>query len=285
LRVVSDTAATIRARHPTDAEPIGNDQPVPVEIRPLIAAINDLLLRVGNAQRSQKRFVANAAHQLRTPVSSLQVQIDRALLERDPEGRVAALRHVESAIRRLGRLLHQLLMLARVEPDSQARLELSSCDLTQVAKETVELHDSAAVASHCDLGYAGPVEDVVVRGESALLNELLRNLVENAMQYGGPGTHITIRVETDPPRLMVEDDGPGISPAERDRVLERFYRSPGTAGSGCGLGLAIVQEIAGRHGGTVSIAGGANGRGTRVTVAFPDTKASARQTLTMVGES
>jgi two-component system, OmpR family, sensor histidine kinase TctE len=284
LRAVSDTAAVIRARDPLAVDPVHASSTTPVEIEPLIAAINDLLQRVEAAQLAQQRFVANAAHQLRTPVSALQVQIERALLERDAQGRATALVHVKGAVKRLGRLLHQLLMLARVEPDGQARLSFGACDLTSVARRSVERHDAAAVAAGCDLGYAGPSSNVMIRGEPTLLDEMLSNLIENALQYGGRGARVTVGVQDDPPRLWVEDDGPGIAPSERGSVFDRFYRSAGSVGNGCGLGLAIVKEIAERHHSTVSLDTGPDGHGTRVTITYIRIKAGRPTDVAMASQ-
>lgn len=268
LKVVSETAAQIRCRDPGDMAPVVMTGGTPAEMAPLVAAINDLLSRVEKAQQAQQRFLANAAHQLRTPVATLQVQIERALREREPDRRALALAHVGEAIKRLGHLLHQLLTLAQVEPDSQSGVALIRCDLVALAKDCIERHVDEAVAADCDLGYMGPDGRVEVFAAATLVHEMLANLIDNALQYGRPGGRVTVTVADGPPRLWVEDDGPGIAPSESERVWDRFYRVSGSPGFGCGLGLAIVREIAERHAAIVTLESGSGNRGTRVTIFF-----------------
>ncbi len=275
LRVVSATAAAIRARTPGDMSPVALPDPAPAEMQPLVSAINDLLARVEQGQRAQQRFLANAAHQLRTPVATLQIQIERALREQDDAGRIKALRHVDEAIKRLGHLLHQLLTLAKLEPDGHAAGDVEPCDLVALVKDSVERHVDTALRFGCDLGYAGPDDAVSACAAPMLVHEILVNLLENACQYA-PGGHVTVSVADQPPRLIVEDDGPGIPPAEREHVWDRFYRIPGSPGFGCGLGLPIVREMAQRQGASVTIDDAQQHRGTRVVVTF----AAARRSET-----
>jgi two-component system sensor histidine kinase TctE len=263
---VSAATAAIRARDPCDLGPVALPKPAPAEIEPLIGAINDLIIRVDQAQRAQRRFVANAAHQLRTPVTTLQVQVERALRERDPEERATALAHVDVAVKRVSHLLHKILALARAAPDRPDALAFAPCDLADAAMRAVETRVDEALSRGRDLGYAAPSSPVIVEADATMLDELLANLIENALQYGG--RHITVGVADDPPGLYVEDDGPGISRSEREKVWERFYRIPGSPGFGCGLGLPIVREIADRHGASLSLDSAADGTGTRVTIVF-----------------
>jgi two-component system sensor histidine kinase TctE len=241
--------------------------PAPAEMQPLVSAINELLARAAQGQRAQQRFLANAAHQLRTPVATLQVQIERALREQDDGGRTTALRHVDDAIKRLGHLLHQLLTLAKLEPDGQSTIAPEACDLVALAKDSVERFVDRALSCDCDLGYSGPDGTVRAHAAPILVHEMLVNLLENACQYA-PGGHVTVSVADDPPRLIVEDDGPGIPAAERERVWDRFYRIPESAGFGCGLGLPIVQEMARLQGATVSLDAAGEHGGTRVVITF-----------------
>lgn len=268
LTVVAATTAAIRSRNPLDLRPVSLSAPAPAEIAPLIVAINDLMSRVDQAQRAQQRFVANAAHQLRTPVATLQVQVERALREPDAAGQKTALAHVDLAVKRLSHLLHQILTLARVERDGDNRITHGPCNLGEIAASAVESHIDDALTRGCDLGYAGPPGTVIVDAQALLLKEALGNLIENALHYAGAGLHVTVGAHDGPPRLFVEDNGPGIPATERDRVWERFYRIPGTPGFGCGLGLAIVKEIADRHGATVSLEAAQGDSGTRVTITF-----------------
>ncbi|GAA0718464.1 sensor histidine kinase [Dokdonella soli] len=243
--------------------------PVPLEVRPLVHALNRLFETVREAADAQQQFLANAAHQLRTPLGGIMAQLD--LLARDPAAaavreRVLALRE---GSRRAAHTANRLLALARAEPSALVAGDIRSVDLRALVADAVAAQLDRALAAHIDLG----VEAEVVRVPASdwLLRELLANLVDNALTYTPIGGRITLRCgnEGDGAFLEVEDDGPGIPPAERARVLERFYRAPGAPGNGCGLGLAIVDEIARLHGAHLVIAGGAEGRGTRIRLRFP----------------
>jgi len=173
----------------------------------------------------------------------------------------------------LRHLAHQLLMLARAEPVGSEALTLRPLDLAALAREVLGNWTDAAIEAAVDLGYEGPPGGVRVRGEPHLLQELIGNLVDNAMRYGGRGARVTVIVADSDgqggARLEVEDDGPGIPEAERPRVLERFYRRPGADGEGSGLGLSIAREIVNRHGAHMRIESGTDGKGTRIVVDFP----------------
>ena len=168
----------------------------------------------------------------------------------------------------LARMANQLLALARAEPGAQAG-ETTSLDLAAEVGELVDANVHAALAADVDLGYE--LEPAPVRGNATLLRELATNLIDNALRYGGCGARVTVRtfVEAGHAVFEVEDDGPGIPPAERERVLERFYRLDDSPGPGSGLGLAIVKEIATLHGAELSLHDGAQGRGLRARVRFP----------------
>jgi len=269
LRPLADLAEQIRRRHADDLEPLPTD--VPIEVAPLTAALNRLFAELDEAQRAQQRFIADAAHQLRTPLATLQVQAERALRERDPAAGAEAVGSVLSATRRLGHLVHQLLTLARVEPAGATR-SFADCDLAALARETTAHWVPAALEAGADLGYAGPASGIAVPGDPLLLRELLNNLVDNALKYARSPQrecHVTVGVEDGAsPCLWVEDDGPGIPAEAREYVLERFSRLPGSGAAGSGLGLAIVREIAARHGATVVVDAAAGDAGTRIAVNF-----------------
>lgn len=267
LSVVDAIARAIRERDPLDRRAVPVPAAAPSEIEPLIVALNDLIIRVNQARESQQRFVANAAHQLRTPVATLQIQIERAMRERDPREQAVALAHVETAVRRLGHLLHQLLMLAKVEPGAKERLQFVPCNLADVAHDVLERFVDRSVQASVDLGLAAPERPVTVMAERTLVAELLVNLVDNSLLYGRPGGRVTVGVVDVPPTLYVEDNGPGIPPHDREHAGDRFFRGAGAGGSGCGLGLAIVREIADLHGASVTIED-PDGGGTRVSVRF-----------------
>jgi len=246
------------------------ERDVPEEVRPLTRAINGLLAHLGDAFDSQRRFIADAAHQLRTPLAGLAAWVDRALRAPDMETVKPALRQLEISSHRATRLVNQLLALARAEPSAKPQLDFAMIDLSLLARRVCRDWVPQALAQHVDLGYSGPDSGVLVRGHDLLLDEMLSNLVDNAINYGGSGGSITVRLTRGPsPALSVEDEGPGIPVGERALVIERFYRIAGTPGTGCGLGLAIGQEIARAHGATLEITQPETGRGTLVSIRFP----------------
>lgn len=218
----------------------------PRELHPAVDAFNTLIGRMTQAQAQQQRFVANAAHQLRTPLAALTVQLESAL--REPEGpvRQGALEHVVNGMGRLTHVTRQILMLNRSESAAEGALSKVPLDLASLCREVLEAHADDAIARGIDLGYEGPDHGVLIQGESQLLRELLANLVDNALRYGRQGGMVTVSLQTSPLALQVDDDGDGIPASERERVLERFYRLAHEI-EGCGLGLAIVGEIASRH--------------------------------------
>ena len=260
-------ARTVDSRARDDQTQLPVDD-VPREAKPLIDAFNGLLVRLGVVLDAQQRFIADAAHQLRTPLAALKVQLERALRERDPELHQQALQQVVASVERSARLTNQLLLLARAEPGVSSR-HVARLDLRQLAFDVGSLWVPRALHGGRDLGFAGAETPVWVDGDAVLLGELINNLLDNALRYGG--TLITLRVEDGvAPLLVVEDNGAGIPESERERVFERFHRVPGSGGEGSGLGLAIVREIALNHGARV-ILESPKGGGTRVKLCFPAT--------------
>ena len=268
LATLDETASQLRRYKPDGLVPLRDDQDVPSEVRPLIGAINQLIEKLAEARGAQQRFVANAAHQLRTPLAALQVQTERALRETNPQRHGEALGDIAKAVSRMRHLTQQLLTLSRSDPSSQGILQMNTVDLAQLARAELERWADQAIARNIDLGYEGPDTGVLVSGEQQLLGELLGNLVDNAIRYGKTGGRITVGVTSDPVTLFVEDDGPGIQPAERERVFEPFYRPRHSTSGGCGLGLTIAREIAARHGAQLTIGDPPQARGTRVEVVF-----------------
>ena len=257
----------IRKRSPRDLRPI-EPALAPLESRPLIEALNQLLVQVEEANRNQQRFLANAAHQLRTPLAGLQAHAELALAQPVPEQARAEMEQVRKATMRTARLANQLLALARAEPGGHAE-EPAPVDLKALVESNADEWVHRALERDQDLGFE--LEAVTVPGYVVLLGEALNNLVHNSIEYLPRAGHITVRTgRRDGAAFMeVEDDGPGIPPSERSRVLERFYRVRGTVGMGSGLGLAIVREIATAHGASMRITEGANGKGCRVEIRFP----------------
>ena len=259
----------IKARSPRDLRPI-DTAAAPEETRPLVSALNGLLEEVSQAAQNQQRFLANAAHQLRTPLAGLQAHIELALAQPVPESCRAHLEHVHEATIRTGRLANQLLALARAEPGGRG--SPTEIDLKTLVEGEIDSWVRQALARELDLGFE--LEKAPVRGDALLLREALANLVHNAIEYSHRGGRITVRTGRRGGQSFaeVEDEGPGVPPHERERVLERFYRVPGTLGTGSGLGLAIVREIAAGHDARIDIGDAGTGegsRGCRVALTFP----------------
>jgi two-component system sensor histidine kinase TctE len=267
LSSLDDAAARLGGYDPDGLVPLRDVRGAPSEVNPLISAINGLIKKVSEANVAQRRFVANAAHQLRTPLAALQVHTERALRETNAERHAEALSHVLTAVTRMRHLTHQLLTMTRSDPASASMMVMVDLDLAEVARDELERWADAAIARDVDLGYDGPERDAPVYGEPQLLRELIGNLVDNAIRYGGPGGEVTLGLRAAPTTIFVQDDGPGIALTERDRVLDPFYRTPKSSGDGCGLGLAIAREIAARHGARLLIMDHLP-RGTRVEVIF-----------------
>jgi two-component system sensor histidine kinase TctE len=268
LAPLEDLRAELAARAPRDLRPVAEDT-APVEVRPLVQALNDLLRRLGESIDAQERFVADAAHQLRTPLAALQAQVDAARREAMPPELAATVEHLHAAARRAAHLARQLLTLAAVEPSTGRPFTPERTDLAGVTQARVADWVARADRKAIDLGFE--LEPAPVAGEPELLVELAANLVDNALHYTPRGGEVTLRTGRRDGHsfLEVEDNGPGIPADDRGRVLERFHRVKGTPGEGSGLGLAIVREIAYRHGGAVEIGAPASGRGTVVAVSFP----------------
>ena len=258
----------IRQRSPRDLRPI-DESGAPAEAKPLLGALNKLFGQVDESNRNQQRFLANAAHQLRTPLAGLQAHTELAMAQPVPEACLAELEFVHSATIRTARLANQLLALARAEPGGNRPADFAQVELRQLVEEIADEWVHRSMAKDIDLGF--DLNPAIVSGDAFLLRELLVNLVGNSVEYTPSGGHVTIKTgrTAEGAFLEVEDDGPGIPAAERERVLERFYRMPGTSGTGSGLGLAIVREIAAAHGARVEMGEGQGGRGCSVRLIFP----------------
>jgi two-component system sensor histidine kinase TctE len=267
LQPLNALADEIAQRSSRDLRPIP-EQHVFLEVRALTDTINDLLQRLGLAIATQQRFIANAAHQLRTPLAGLKLQVERAQREQDLSAMKPALQQIEGSADRMSHLTTQLLMLAKSEPINGA-YDLRPIDLCALAKEICMDWVPKALQHHMELSFEGLEQPVFIRGDEVLLRELLANLLDNAICYGREHGNIAVKIERRPSLcLSVEDDGPGIPDAEIDRVFERFYRIPGSAGDGCGLGLAIVKEIADLHKIRLQLSRAGETGGTRIKLVF-----------------
>lgn len=243
----------------------------PREVQPLLRAMNDLLQRLRDSIAHQQRFTADASHQLRTPLAGLQTQAEMALRESDPARIRHALEWIQSGTVRLSHLVSQLLALARVEPGSGLEVSMQVLDLVKLARETTEEWVSAGLSRQIDLGFESARSQIFISGNALMLRELLANLLDNAIRYTPLQGKVTVAVAVDAhwAKLVVEDNGPGIPADEHERIFERFHRLPETMGEGCGLGLAIVREIAQAHAAEIEVAAGPNGIGTRIIVNLP----------------
>ena len=271
---------TVTGRSPDSLEPL-DASAVQSELRPLVVALNAYIARLAQRMAAQRRFIGNASHQLRTPLTLLNTQVHYALATDDLAAKDEALRALQEGIRQSNRIANQLLTLSRAEPESGIPVGLSPVvldDIVRLALEKVAgLAERRGIDLGLDAGDAGPAP-AVVQGDEVLLLELVANLVDNAVRYTPSGGHVTVGTTRVPDgwSLTVTDSGPGIPPAERERVFERFYRVAGSDGEGSGLGLSIVQEIARACGATVSLREAAPGPGLVVDVRFPDAEPARR---------
>ncbi|GAC1526100.1 MAG: sensor histidine kinase N-terminal domain-containing protein [Ramlibacter sp.] len=263
IKPLSQLEERIRARNPDDLSPL-DDKAVPLEVAPLVSSVNDLLTRLKDSIATQKRFLADAAHQLKTPLAGLRMQADLAQREgANAEELKQSLQQIGRSSMRATHTVNQLLALARAESSGKT-LPRHPCDLAQLTREVVQDLLPRALARRVDLGYEGALPGAPgggIDGNATLLKELIRNLVDNAIHYtpstkAQPGV-VTARVLPDPIGrvvvLQVEDSGPGIPHGERELVFQPFYRSLGTNVDGSGLGLPIVLEIARQHGADIHI--------------------------------
>ena len=297
IKPLNELQQRIRRREANDLSPLA-ERDVPEEVAPLVSAINDLLGRLDQSMSSQKHFLADAAHQLKTPLAGLRMQAELAQREidageHDPKALKRSLQHIAHSSERAAHMVNQLLAMARAEATTLARPD-EVVDLAALARETVRDFVPKAMDKHIDLGYEGPGQldedlddawmqqtqpgeldgpfraasaaarppaaaaaQTTMMGQPTLVRELVRNLVDNALQYTPAGGTVTARVVDDPfgqvVVLQVEDTGPGILEAERALVLQPFYRSLDTNVDGSGLGLAIVNEIVAQHGASMTI--------------------------------
>ncbi|MXN77870.1 two-component sensor histidine kinase [Burkholderia sp. 4701] len=270
LRPLRAIAAGLKRRNANNLEPV-DVASMPNEMRPLAEAINDLLARLDRSFTLQRHFIADAAHELRTPIMGLSIQSQLLQRAATPGEREHVLAQIHAGTTRLSHLAEQLLTLARVEPDAQAAA-FAPVDLAALCRAVVADRARVADAHHVDLGATG-ASRVMVAGHADTLRVLLNNLVDNAIRYAGDGARVDVgaRLDGATPVLEVSDDGPGIPDAERADVWERFYRGAGSQAattSGSGLGLSIVKRIAEQHRATVALGTSAGGRGLTVTVRF-----------------
>jgi two-component system sensor histidine kinase TctE len=260
----------VRDRTPGSLEPL-DPGPVPTELQPLVAAINGYVQRLDNQMAARSRFIANASHQLRTPFTVLQTQVDFGLRSPDPAQKDEALKALFQGVRDGTRLVNQLLSLSTAEAGAQHPVPRTKVDVKDLVQRVLEEKASLAQARDIDLGFESKVEPLQLVTSAAMLHELVANLVDNALRYTQAGGVVTVsaRREQDQVLLLVEDNGPGIPPEDRLRVFERFSRLHPGDSPGCGLGLAIVKELAHALGAGIQLADPGEGTGLVVTVNCP----------------
>ncbi|MBX3689991.1 sensor histidine kinase [Dokdonella sp.] len=268
LRMLDPLVEQLAQRRARDLEPLDQSN-VPAEIRPLTQTIDALLQRVRSLLDVQERFIADAAHQLRTPLAGLRLQAERALADPRPDSVREALTHVERLSAGAGRAAGQLLALARAQADVHDNF--IRVDLARLARDLAAERVPEALRLGIDLGYEGPATNADSYGDPVMLREALVNLVDNALNYAGDRGRVTISVRQELRTLVVEveDSGPGVPEAWWPRLGERFFRPPESRREGSGLGLAIVRRIVERHGGAVGFAHGRSGTGLRVVLRLP----------------
>lgn len=274
LRPLRRLREEIGRRSALDLRPI-DETSVPRELAPVVVTLNRLFQMLRTSVQSQQQFIANTAHQLRTPITGMQAQLD--LLAAEPAAAPIAnrLATLQEAIRHLAHSANQLLTLARADPSVNMIAKNQAVPLKNIAEEVTAKFIDRALETGIDLGVE--VEPVTLIADPSLLDDLLSNLVDNALKYTPAGGTVTVSAgsRAGRPFLAVEDTGPGIPEGERERVRQRFYRMPNSPGHGSGLGLAIVDEIARLYEASLTIGPGTGGRGTRVGLEFPAAKAAA----------
>jgi two-component system, OmpR family, sensor histidine kinase TctE len=268
LRPIRKLRDEIAERSPQDLRPIV-DTTVPREVAPVVITLNRLFTTLRAAAQSQQQFIANTAHQLRTPITGMQAQLDLLAAEPDAQPIKERLLTLQVGIRQLAHSANQLLTLARADPAANIAAKNQMVDLSAIAGEVVAKFFDRALLANIDLGLEARAAGI--HADPSLLDDLLSNLVDNALKYTPAGGSVTVNAgqQSGRPYLAVEDNGPGIPEAERQRVRQRFYRMPNSPGHGSGLGLAIVDEIAQLYGASLVIGPGAGGLGTKVVLRFP----------------
>jgi len=266
LQPLRRLAAELTARPATALQSIDSSD-IPIEVQPTVNAFNDLLGRLATTLEREQEFIADAAHELRTPLTALRLQLESLAAAKDAEERASAERKLAAGVDRAGRLVEQLLSLARLNPHRQAPHRLLQLDdlLRDVVAEKVLIADARRI----DLGVT-TAQSYSMSGDAVALRALIGNLVDNAIRHSPDGGRVDISLVSDAREgtLKIVDEGPGIEKSEREKVFERFYRGESAASEGSGLGLAIVKSVAEQHRATVELSDGPGGRGLAATVRF-----------------
>lgn len=269
LKQLSELQREIEQRSLDDLSQI-DESHAPMEVQSLVSSLNRLLGRLQEEIQTQKRFTANAAHQLRTPIAGIKTFVSIALRTAREKDMIDFLQHIQSGVNRMSRLVNQMLSLARTDTDAMKRVAVKRIDLNDLASEVAEEFVPLSISCNLELGYQDASVPAYINGDPVSLREMISNLVDNAIRYSGRGGNVNVMVTVNGcVSLIVEDDGPGIPKEHRTLVFERFYRILGRDVPGSGLGLSIVNEIARAHGAEIFVSDGAGGKGTKFTVKFP----------------
>lgn len=273
LRPLMALRHNLLQRSSWDLSPI-DPSPVQTEIRPLIEALNQHTARIEKLIRGRQRFIVDASHQLRTPLSELRTQVEYTLRQNRPDLSHATLAFVQDWIDGQTRLIGQLLLMARSEPEAMQSQPSGETDLAELTREAALEYIPAARRKTIDLSFEGPEQGTLITGNALLLHELVVNLLDNAIRYTPRQGAITVRVLQNAHIILeVEDNGPGIAPAEQEKVFKRFYRGPQRDTQGSGLGLSIVRDICASHGARIELhSPTAGGHGLCVRVIFGSTQ-------------
>jgi two-component system OmpR family sensor kinase len=268
LRPLADLGGQLAQRRPAALEPLPLAG-LPLELRPMLAALNDLLQRLQSAFEQQRSLAADAAHALRTPLAAVTLQVQLAQRATDGEVSAGALQRLEAGVKRASQLVAQLLALARLDPDA-ARAPVAPLDLAHLARDVADELAPLAEGAGKELTLALPAT-APAHGHDAALRMALTNLLDNALRHTPAGGTVQLTLDDDGNawQLAVSDNGPGLPADERERVFDRFYRGRDAMATGSGLGLAIVRDVARLHGGTTFIGDGPGGRGLTVGLRLP----------------
>jgi signal transduction histidine kinase len=267
VRPLRDTALSVALRSPDDLRLV-DEAGAPSEVRPLLTALNHLLVRVRDALRAERRFTADAAHELRTPLAAIRTNAQVLLGARNEQEKASTAEDLMTSVDRGTRLIEQLLALARADAQGDGGARYSSVPLAELLH--AQLAEHVTLAARREVALAAELQPLVIQAVPTLLTVMVRNLIDNAIRYTPAGGTVTVRCLQDAqgPQLSVVDTGPGIPETERERIFERFYRLAENGEPGSGLGLSIVQRIAELHGATIAISAGSGDQGTCITVHF-----------------
>ena len=273
LQPLFDLQAAVSKRSYLDLSSIEMPD-VPTEVMILVNSVNSLMRQLESVLSAQNRFIADAAHQLRTPLAGAQAQLELALLESDPDQHQELLERVSTSMERLSHTITQLLSLARNQQDASHNMVMSRVNLNKIAQEVTTDMVPTAIKKGLDLGFEADTQSTIILGDSKRLKEMLYNLVDNALLYTPAGGKVTVKVQHEAGEIVLSviDNGPGIPKSEREKVFERFHRVIGTGQEGSGLGLAIVMEIAQLHQANVEIADEPRKKGLNIQVSFAEMK-------------